>query len=127
MGIGDRGEVDEEDPVLEIRDQLRRRLERQACLAGATGSREGDEPNALSPHEGYGLRHLLLAPDQRRRLNRQIRGPRFKRLQGREVILEPRNQELVEPLRVSEVLETVLAEVPQAHRVGELFGKKIPR
>ena len=127
IGIGDRGEVDEEDPSFEIRDQLRGHLEREARLASATGSRERDEPNVLSPHEGHGLRHLLLAPDQRRRLNRQIRRPRFKRLQGREVVLEPRNQKLVQPLRVSEILEAVLSEVAQAYRIGGFFGKKIPR
>ena len=127
MRIADRGEVDEEDSVLEIRDQFRRHLERETGLAGATRSRERDKPNALSAQEGNGLLHLLLAPDQHRRLNRQIRGPPFKSLQGRKVVLEPRNHELVEPLRLCEVLETVLPEVPQAYRVGELLGKKVPR
>jgi hypothetical protein len=127
VGIGDRGEVNEEGTVLEILEQLGRHLERKARLTRAAGAGECNEADVPSPHEGHGLGHLPLAPDKWRQLRRQVRGPRFKRLQRREVAHEPWNQELEEPLRVSEVLETVLAEVAQAYRVGEFFGKKIPR
>ena len=62
---------------------------------------------------------LALAPDQRRRLDGQVRRPVLERPQRRELVRQPGDHELGEPLRARQVLEPVLAEVAQRDAVGQ--------
>src|SRR5690606_26524349 len=67
---GERGEVDEEHPVGEAFDKTAGDLQREARLADAARPNERDQPVPGDPlqHLGY----LLLAPDERRDLRREV-------------------------------------------------------
>ena len=85
-------------------DELRRDLEREACLARAARAGEGDEARPVREHRDE-LLELLLAADERNRDDRQVGC--VERPEGRELALA----ELEEALCADQVLQAVLAEV----------------
>ena len=91
-------------------DAVARQGQRQPRLAGPAGARERQEARPVEERHGV---VDLPAPDEARELRwqvvrRQVEGP-----ERRERGLEGRRFDLVQPLRPREVLEVVLAEVPQ--------------
>ncbi len=104
LGIRETRERDPEDAVVELPDELRRDLEREACLARAARAREGDEARPVREHRDE-LLELLLAADERDRDDRQVGC--VERPEGRELALA----ELEEALCADQVLQAVLAEV----------------
>ena len=75
-----------EDPVGEVLDRFGRELEREPRLAATAGPREREQ--AMLADELTGLRELPLPPDERIRLDREVRP--IERLQRREVtVAEP--------------------------------------
>ena len=105
-----------EDPIDEVVDELSRNLERQARLAAAAGAGQGEQADILASHEFDRPRHLAAPADQRSRLGGQVR--RIERAKRREV----GSSQLVEALRLAQVLESVATEV--AHRTIHLGKRK---
>ena len=96
-------EADPPHAVLEVVDELRSRLHRKACLPGAAGAGQGQEPHLGVTGQGEHIEKLLLAADKGRRLLRQVR--LVQRTQRRKLPAA----ELVDALRGRQVLEPVLA------------------
>ena len=82
VGFRDRGELDEERPVAVSQEPLRRDLEREARLAGATRPGQRDEPGPVEERLDRG--DLRLATDEGGELDGQVVGPRVEAPQGRE-------------------------------------------
>jgi hypothetical protein len=112
VGVALRGERDEPHAVAVLLDALRSRLQRKPSLARAAGAGERDDPVLVEQCEH--LAELAFAPDERRRLHRQVRLVHAS--QGRELVVV----ELIEPLGGSKILEPVHAEVAQAIGAGEI-------
>ena len=94
---------DPPDAVLPFLDHLRRGLDCHARLARAAGPGQGQHPTVFVPQQPEHLAQLLLSPDERSRLQRQVR--LVQRLQRREL----RVAHLVERLRSRQVLQAVQA------------------
>ena len=104
--LAQRSQADPEDPRLEARHELRRGLDREPRLAGATRPGERDEPGAV-PDQLDELVPFPLPADERRRGARKVRvRDRLQRRPGAA-------PELEEPDRPLEVLQPVLAELSQ--------------
>ena len=80
-------------------------------LSGAAGSGERHQANATLPEESGDLADLPLAADKCRGLQGKIRRPVPEATQRWELGLEVGDKELVEPLRLREILQAVLAQV----------------
>ncbi len=104
-GVAERLQRNPEDTVGELLDRLGRELEREPRLAASAGARERDQP--MLAKELTCLLELALPPDERGRLNREVRP--VEGLERREVPVA----ELVQALRAREVLEPVVAEVAE--------------
>ena len=109
-GIRQRSERHPEDAVVEPTDELRRDLEREACLARPARARKRQEARPVREHRDEFL-ELPVAADERERDDRQV--GRVECPEGREVALA----ELEEALRADQVLQAMLAEVAQ-RRLG---------
>ncbi len=104
LGIRETRERNPEDAVVELPDELRRDLEREACLARAARACDGEKARPVREHRDE-LLELLLAADERDRDDRQVGC--VERPEGRELALA----ELEEALCADQVLQAVLAEV----------------
>ncbi len=114
-GIAECLQRNPEDPVRELFDRFGRELERQPGFAASAGAGERDQ--AMLANELTGLSELPLSPDERIRLNREVRP--IEGLERRKI----RVPELVETLRGGEVLEAMVAEVAEVR-----FGvEQLPR
>jgi hypothetical protein len=111
--IGQAREADEPDAIGELLHQFRRNLQAQPCLARAADSGECHQPHPVAPQQIDHAPHGLFPPDERSGLHRQIVGMAVERLERREVIGQSRHEKLVEPLRLPQILEPVLAQVVQ--------------
>src|SRR5438034_8885496 len=69
------------------------------------------------------LLKLLLAADQGVRLQRKVRWPILKRSGRRELAGKSLDQELEQPLRLSEVLKPVIAEITDLGAVTKQFPR----
>ncbi len=105
-GVPQRRHPDPEHAISELGHQLGGNLDRQPRLARAAGPRQGEQPRPV-PEECDDLGELALAADEGTCRAGQVRVR--KRLQGREALVP----ELVDPDRLDEVLQAVLAEVGQ--------------
>src|SRR5215469_17582450 len=63
--IAKRGQGDKDRPLLKTLAEILRKLNREPCLADATGAGEREQAHAIALQEGQGTRHLLLPPDER--------------------------------------------------------------
>jgi hypothetical protein len=75
LEFGERLQRHPPDPIGVVTGKLRRRLHGQPALARATRAGEGDETAASAADRLHQLGQLVLAADERRRLQRQARGP----------------------------------------------------
>ena len=121
-------ETHEPHPVPERRQRLGGRLQRQSCLADASGPSQSDEPAVAERAEHIG--ELALPPDERIDGRGQV-GPRegVQRAERRELSRQIGMGHLKQPLRPPKVTQPVLAEVHDpallGHRVvEEFFGRK---
>jgi hypothetical protein len=103
--ISERLERHPPHPVPEVLDCVGRELERQACLPRTARADEGHD--AALPHELARLAKLPLAPDERRRLDGQVR--LVKRLEWGELLVT----ELVQAHGCTQVLEPMVAQVAE--------------
>jgi hypothetical protein len=110
--ITDGRKRDEPDAVGMVVNHFSGGLQSESRLARATGARERDERVVIQ--QFHHLAELVLAPDERARLYREIR--RVQALERGKVGIT----ELIDPLRRCEVLESVVAEVTQAVGTCEL-------
>ncbi len=79
VGVHRHRELDEERSVVELVDEVRRGLEREARLPGAARARQRHEPHAVVPQEtAHGL-ELRLSADERRRQGGEVHPPPFER------------------------------------------------
>ena len=104
-GVAHRVEGDEEDAVREAVDRVAGHLDREPRLAGAARTGQRDEPVARQQpvdRDPFGV-----APDERGELGRQRVRPRVDRAQRRELAAQPVGHQLVQVLRLLEVLEAV--------------------
>ena len=120
LGVGERRERDEEDALREVLDKLRGGLKPEPGLARASRPGQRQQTHVLAPQPLDDRGHLALAADQRRGLDGQVRRPVLERAQGRELVRQPLDHQLREPLRPLQVLEPVLAKVAQLDAVGQL-------
>src|SRR5215218_458319 len=72
FGFGEGGERHEESTVGEVLKQVRCCLQGEPCLTGPARTGEGEQARRLAAQEVAHLRYLLLAPDQRRRLEGEV-------------------------------------------------------
>jgi hypothetical protein len=107
-----RGEPDPEDAAPEIRDELGGSLDREPCLAGTAGAAESNQAGVADDRDHLG--HLPLPPDEARHRTREVRVR--DRLERREGLVA----ELVDPHRLREVLQPMLAEVDHGQAVDQL-------
>ena len=119
LGLALGAQVDEEHAVLEAVDLLRRRLQREPGLAGPTRTGECHQPRVLRVELRAQLAEQRLAPEERRRLRRQVVRPHVESRQRRERVRQARPHQLEEVLGGGEVLQAVRAEVTQVHVVAE--------
>ena len=101
-----------EHPVAERPDELGRDLQGEARLPGSARPGDGHLPCVGAEKRNY-LRELALAPDERARRERQVRG--VERLERGKVAAS----ELKQLLCRAEVLEAMLPEVAKLHRVTQ--------
>jgi hypothetical protein len=80
IGVGERGELDQPHPVLDVLRRLRGDREGEARLARAPGTGEGQKP-ALR-EQSLDLCRLALAPDEAGQLQRQVVRPALGRSGG---------------------------------------------
>ena len=116
-GIAECLQRNPEDPVWELLDRLGRELERQPGLAASAGARERDQ--AMLANELTRLLELALPPDERIRLDREVRP--IEGLERRKI----RVPELVETLRGGEVLEAMVAEVEEVRCGVEQLPRRL--
>lgn len=118
-GLAQRGEVDPEDARPERAHELRRGLERQAGLARAPGTGEGQETRATPQPRGDVLR-LAAASEA------CVRGPGKVRVRDRPQWRERQGSDLEDTNRLLEVLQAVFAEVPDRRQVlvGQLAARR---
>ncbi len=109
--VGERRERDEADAVLVAVDDLHRRGQGQACLPGPAWPRQGQAPDFGVPQQLDDVPRFRLAPDQRRRLDRQVGRSGAKRPQRRKLVGQSFGPELEEALRVRQVLQSVFAQI----------------
>ncbi len=81
LGVGDGGEVDEEDPVVEPLDLIGGRAERQPGLAAAARPDQRDQPDRVRRELGLDGRQLDLPADERRGRHGQVVRPVVERPQ----------------------------------------------
>ena len=112
-GVGEGGERHEEDAVLELIQEISRRLQRQAGLARAPRTGEGKEAHLGSHKPPSDLLHLPLASDERGGLHGQVVRAALERPQRREIGGQIRRQELEDALGAGEVLQAVFPQIPQ--------------
>ncbi len=123
-GIADGLEGNEEDAVREVVRCPGRQLERQPRLAGPARAGERQQPGR---GEQAGRRlELGVAPDERRQLGRQVVRPGIERSEGREVGRQAGGDDLDDPHRRAQVLEPVVAEVPQRDPVDRAIDELVP-
>ena len=120
VGLVGRRELAQPDTARVLRRELGSDLHRQPRLADATRAGEGDEP--MVDEEVANLFHLVVAPDERRQLEREVGGERIERSQPREVARQRVVEQLEHAFRTREIAEAVLAEVAELDAVEELRG-----
>jgi hypothetical protein len=111
--IGEGGKVDEPDAVRKLLQQVGGELQRQAGLAGAARPGQRQQTHLAAAEQRPRPRQLPRTADERRRLHRQVRRPVLERPRRRELRAQTTRQQLVDPLRLREVLQPVLAQVAQ--------------
>ena len=130
LGPSQRGERDEVRAVGEVRLHRARRLQRQPRLAHPARAREGQQPHAVDAEAVRDRPHVVLAADRPVRRRRQpVRptGSGRQRGQRREVRRQIADDELEEVLGAIEVLEPVLAEIPERDVRRQLVGDQLAR
>ena len=125
IGIPHRGEVDPPHPAGMTIGGVGGALEREPRLSAAPGAGQRDQPVVLD--ELGELGELGVAGDERRQLHRQVVGECIQRTQRREPISEIRVTQLPHPLRTTETLEPVPAQIAQHHVVGQTIDHEIVR
>ena len=113
VGFPRGGQEHREGAIGLIRQQVRRKAHREARLARASGSGEGEQPGPVLGQDRPGGGQLALAADQLGRLGRQIRRARADRAQRGEPAVEPLDLQVPKGEGLVDVLEPVGAERPQ--------------
>jgi hypothetical protein len=101
-------------------------LERHPGFAHATRAGQGHEAYLLALQEMPGGNHLLLPPDQRGRLDREIVERVIQSPEGREVGRETCAHNLKEMGEMLEVFEAMLSQIAQAHLSWQLMLDQVP-
>jgi hypothetical protein len=114
--LSNRGEVDEPDAVLHVRDELGRELERQTRLADSARPRQGHERQSFDQNEPQQVGDLLLPTEERLEPSRQVRVVQAAERRKTSVA------ELEEP-ELADVLQPVDAEVARAAAVQQVASR----
>ena len=114
LGVRDGGEWDEKDTVAELFGRLGRHLDGETGLPGTARAGEGEETGAGQQFEA--IRQLLLPPDEARQLEGKVVWVGIHRLELREPTRELWVVHLIDPFRLSQVLEPVQPQIGEAHR-----------
>jgi hypothetical protein len=117
VGVGDRGELDEVDPVGVGVGDLGGEVERQPGLAHAAGAGEGEQSVAIEQLASHP--QDVLAPHEGAEICREVVGDRFQGSQGGKLRRQARDDELGELHLVGEVLQGVQSGVAQRDPVGQ--------
>ena len=115
-GVGDRGQGHEECPVLRLGQQLGGRPERQPGLAGSP--RAGESQKATVAEPLLNLLQLPPASHETGELDREVVRAGIHRPEGLELGRQPVGHHLEDPLRPGQVLQPVLAEIPERDALG---------
>ena len=123
--IRDGSERHEGDAVRELRRDLRRHLERESRLAGAAGAGQGQETDVVASEERAYVRHLVAAPDERRRRWRQVPQRRGRRDRGGEspILVQDRP---VQRLELRRRVDAELLDEGAAHAVVSFKRFRLP-
>ena len=113
------------DTVPECIEQLRSDLKPEAGFSDATRTREGQQAHRRAAQEGADRRHLLLAPDQRGRLHRQICGMGVECLERREDRRQIWRDQLKQVLQLGQTFHAMRAHVTKGDIGGQLAAHQI--
>ncbi len=118
--VGDRGQLNQPDPVTGPVEQLSGHLQAQPGLTAPPSPGQRDQPRGLDQSPDFA--QLPVASDERRQLGREIVRQRgtAQRAQRRELGLQAGRVQLEEPFRTSQVFQPVGTKVPErrARRKG---------
>ena len=119
-GIEDARELDKPDAAREELEQLGTHRERETRLAHSARAREGDEP--LVDDELADRDDIVLPPDERRELHREVVTMRVERPQRSLSDGKLGMNHLPHALGPTEVLQPMRTEVGDVHAIGQLIG-----
>jgi hypothetical protein len=112
LGVMHTRQRDEPHSIGMAIDELRRHLQSKPCLADSAWADERDEPMGFDELEELG--QITVAPDQRRRLHREVR--LMERFQTWEIAVT----ELPDPLWRRQILQPVVPQITQPVRRDQL-------
>ena len=116
-GVAERRQLREPHAVRVAVHEPAGSLQHQPGLAGPARADEGHQPVPLDERRHLG--ELLVASDEARQLDRQVRTARAQRPKRREVSFEVADDDLVDLLRPVDVAKPVRAEVLELDRLRE--------
>ena len=103
LWIGDGSQRYPPDPVGEVLQRLRGRLQGEPGLAGPSWTNQCDEPSFPSREHGAQSSKFALPADQRGRLSGEVGRLLIEALQGRKVGRQSRSAELKDAFRLDQV------------------------
>src|SRR5687768_10046447 len=121
--IGQRGELHEPDPAREQAQQLCSHLESQACLSRAAGACQRDQ--TLFCNQLLELVDLFLASNEGGQLRRQVMVEGLQRLERRKFRRQVGDCQLIELLRVEDILQGALPHIDQLRLRGKMITRKL--
>ena len=117
--VRNRREPHEPDAVDVVLRHFGGGLHHQTCLAAAAGAGERDDRDIFAAEQLEQVLDLALAADELRRRDRQVR--LVQRLERRKRV----RAELVQPLRLGQVFQSVLTEVAHEHPLVEQRPRRL--
>ncbi len=126
LGVADGCQREEVHAMRECRVQRRRRGQGQPGLADAAGAGQRHQPHLRLGERGAQVLQVAVPPDQRRHRHRQARlGPRL--FSGGKSSRRPGPGQLVDVLRLPDVLQPVKPQVPDGHPGRQPGCRQQPR
>jgi hypothetical protein len=126
-GIDDGRERDVYHTIAELRAAARRRLDRERGLARSARTGQRQQTHIIVPQQRLELRQIVVAADQAQCTRGQVRARRATHApERRERLLQTRGNDLIQMLRLQEILERVLPQVEQRNAGGQVVRDELP-
>ncbi len=125
LRIGDRGQLDEEDPTGVVTERAAGNLKAESRLARASGPGQREQPVIAKQLADLG--DFAVTSEEAGKPGRQIVRSGVERAQSGKVVLHAGDDELPEMLGMLEVLQPMLAEVAQIDTIRQRLAQQRPR